>query len=88
MTIENLIIENLNICLRTNLGKGAQVIIPLSPTLGISMVEIADSSSEIAVVRLKNGKVDGVLSDSKPFFTIGCVLDFIKQANTKYNTND
>ena len=80
-------IENLNISLRTNLGKGAQVIIPLSPTLGISMVEIADSASEIAVVRLNKGKVDGVLSDSKPFFTIGCVMDFIKQANTKYNTH-
>jgi hypothetical protein len=81
-------IENLNICLRTNLGERAQVIIPLSLTLGVSMVAMEDSPSEIAVVRLKNGKVDGVLSESTPFFTIGCVMDFIKQANTKYNTND
>jgi hypothetical protein len=81
-------IENLNISLRTTLGDRAQVIIPLSPNLGISMVEITDSSPEIAVVSLVDGKVGNVLSDSTPFFTIGCVMDFIKQANTKYNTND
>ena len=83
-----MIIENLNISLRKNLLERAQVIIPLSPTLGVSMVTIDDSASEIAVVQLKDGKVNGVLSDSKPFFTIGCVLDVIKEANTKYNTND
>lgn len=81
-------IENLNISLRSNAGNRAQVIIPLSPTLGVSMVAMEDSPSEIAVVGLDgHGNVTDVLSDSTPFFTIGCLLDFVKQANTEYNTN-
>ena len=83
-----MIIENLNISLRSNAADRAQVIIPLSRTLGISMVAMDDSPSEIAVVVLDGkGKVTDILSDSTPFFTIGCVLNVIKQANTKYNTN-
>ncbi len=51
------------------------------------MVAMEDGPSEIAAVVLDGkGKVNCVLSDSKPFFTIGCILDFIKQANNEYNT--
>ncbi|MAN64137.1 MAG: hypothetical protein CMI60_19560 [Parvibaculum sp.] len=83
----HMIIENLNFCFRPNEGNRGQVIIPLSPTLGVSMVAMEDGPSEIAAVVLDGkGKVKRVLSDSTPFFTIGCILDFIKQANDKYNT--
>lgn len=82
-----MIVENLNFCFRPNVGDRGQVIIPLSPTLGVSMVAMEDGPSEIAAVVLDGkGKVNCVLSDSKPFFTIGCILDFIKQANNEYNT--
>lgn len=84
-----MVIENLNICLRSSAANRAQVIIPLSPYLGVSMVEMEDSPSEIAVVGLDgHGNVTDVLSDSKPFFTIGCLLDFVEDANKEYNTND
>lgn len=90
--------NNINISLRhTKFGQRGQLFIPLSPTIGVSLVEMEDSPQEIAVVKLKDGKdgsliVHEVLSDSVPCFTLGDLLDTIQTAfifnSVKSNEND
>lgn len=90
--------NNITISLRhTKFGQRGQLFIPLSPTIGVSLVEIKDSPQEIAIVRLKDGKdgslvVDSVLSDSTPCFTLGDLLGTIQTAfmfnSIQSNKND
>lgn len=73
--------HNITISLRqTKVGQRGQLLIPLSPTIGVSLVEMEDGPQEMAVVRLKNGKVDEVISDSTPCFTLGDLLGTIQTA--------
>lgn len=90
--------HNITISLRhTKFGQRGQLFIPLSPTLGVSLVEMEDGPQEVAIVRLKDGKdgslvVDSVISDSVPCFTLGDLLGTIQTAfvfdSVQSNEND
>jgi hypothetical protein len=86
--------HNITISLRhTKFRQRGQLFIPLSPTIGVSLVELEDSPQEMAIVRLKDGKdgslvVDSVISDSVPCFTLGDLLATIQDAITQYIDNE
>jgi len=84
MTLEP---HTISVSLRKGRFDRAQTLFIISNTIAVSIIQVEDHQ-EIAIVRMSKGEVIESIGDSRPFSTLGNILDAISMAQLLVNNQD